>query len=80
VVLFKNGEISLNIVGLVGLGWVGKLGHWQYDTFRATWRAPEHDKSFVTFTLAPSGNVSTMSVDGIADFEPVSTATAAERR
>ena len=68
VVSFKNGEISLNIVGL---GWVEKLDYWQYDTFRATWRAPERDKSFVTFTLTPSGDVSTLRVDGLADFVPV---------
>src|SRR5437667_5687773 len=68
VVSFKNEELSLNIVGL---GWVGKLDHWQYDTFRATWRAPERDKSFVTFTLTPSGDVSTLRVDGLADFLPV---------
>jgi CubicO group peptidase (beta-lactamase class C family) len=77
VVSLKNGEISLNIVGL---GWVGKLNHWQYDTFRATWRAPERDKSFVTFTLTPSGDVSTLRVDGLADFVPVSTSTSAGRK
>ncbi len=76
VVSFKNGEISLNIAGL---GWVGKLDHWQYDTFRATWRAAERDKSFVTFMLTPSGDVSTLRVDGLADFVPVSTPTPAER-
>ena len=74
VVSFKNGETSLNIVGL---GWVGKLDHWQYETFRATWRAPERDKSFVTFTLTASGDVSTLHVDGLADF---GLTTAAERK
>ena len=77
VVSFKNGEISLNIVGL---GWVGTLNHWQYETFRATWRAPERDKSFVTFTLSPKGSVDTLRVDGLADFMPVSTSTSAERK
>jgi len=77
VVSLKNGEISLNIVGL---GWVGTLNHWQYETFRATWRAPERDKSFVTFTLSPKGSVDTLRVDGLADFMPVSTSTSAERK
>jgi CubicO group peptidase (beta-lactamase class C family) len=77
VVSFKNGEISLNIVGL---DWVGKLDHWQYETFRATWRAPERDKSFVTFMLSPKGSVDTLRIDGLADFTLVSTSTSAERK
>lgn len=77
VVSFKNGEVRLSIVGL---GWVGKLDHWQYDTFRATWSAPERNKSFVTFALTPSADVSTLRVDGLADFVPVSTSTPAERK
>jgi len=70
VVSSKDGELSLKIVGL---GWDGKLDHWQYDTFRATWTAPERDKGFVTFTLTPSGDISTLRVDGLADFTPTST-------
>ena len=77
VVSSNNGEISLNILRL---GWVGKLEHWQYDTFRATWRAPERDRSFVTFTLTPSGDISILRVDGLPDFVPVSNSTPAERK
>ncbi len=77
VVSLKNGELSLNVVGL---GWVGRLDHWQYDTFRATWGVPEYEKSFVTFMLTSTGDVGTLRVDGIADFVPVSPSIEIERK
>ena len=42
----------------------GRLEHWHYDTFRATWSDPALGPGFLTFTIGPSGRVETVSVDG----------------
>jgi hypothetical protein len=63
---------------LGGLGWAGKLTHWQYDTFVATWTVPGRERNLVTFMLGPKGDVDILRVDGLADFAPVSISTAAE--
>jgi len=36
---------------------VADLTHWHHDTFRAIWRDPVAETSFVTFSLNPQGNV-----------------------
>ncbi len=44
------------------------LAHWQYDTFRATWRPHRLGTAFVTFVLGPSGTVSELRFAGLAHF------------
>jgi CubicO group peptidase (beta-lactamase class C family) len=75
VVSIKDGKTSLDFRGL---GWAGKLTHFQYDTFVATWTVPGRERNLVTFMLGPKGDVDILRVDGLADFAPVSTSTAAE--
>jgi CubicO group peptidase (beta-lactamase class C family) len=48
---------------------VADLTHWQYDTFRATWRSQRLGKSYVTFTLDAKGKVDEMRMPGFATFE-----------
>jgi hypothetical protein len=48
---------------------VADLAHWQYDTFRATWRSQRLGKSYVTFTLDAKGKVDEMRMPGFATFE-----------
>jgi CubicO group peptidase (beta-lactamase class C family) len=47
---------------------VADLAHWQYDTFRATWRSRRVGKSYVTFTLDATGKVDEMRMPGFATF------------
>jgi CubicO group peptidase (beta-lactamase class C family) len=47
---------------------VADLAHWQYDTFRATWRQHRLGKSYVNFTLDATGKVDAMKVVDLADF------------
>lgn len=49
----------------------GDLVHWQYDTFKAHWRDRGIEDAFVTFSLAPSGQVSQFTMQAVsplADF------------
>jgi CubicO group peptidase (beta-lactamase class C family) len=52
-------------------GMVGDLEHWQYDTFRVTWRDPLVEPAYVTFALGPGGEVQRISMRAVsprADF------------
>jgi len=53
--------------GVGGFG--GPMEHWQYDTFRATWRDTQFGKGLVTFGLDRDGKVSEARVDGIGTFK-----------
>jgi Domain of unknown function (DUF3471) len=47
------------------------LEHWQYDTFRVTWRDPLVEPAYVTFSLGPGGEVQRVSMRAVsprADF------------
>ncbi len=46
----------------------GTLRHWQFDTFRATWKDPAFGESGITFGLDPAGRVAQLSIEGIATF------------
>jgi CubicO group peptidase (beta-lactamase class C family) len=46
---------------------VADLEHWQYETFRATWREPRLGKSYITFTIDAKGKVDQLKSD-LADF------------
>jgi hypothetical protein len=52
-------------------GMTGELTHWQYDTFRVTWRDPLIEPAYVTFALDANGGVERISmrpVSPLADF------------
>jgi hypothetical protein len=40
---------------------MGRLEHWNYDTFRATWNSPLLGKSLVTFHITGAGTVGDLS-------------------
>jgi CubicO group peptidase (beta-lactamase class C family) len=46
----------------------GELEHWHYDTFRATWKARNMGKSFMTFALDSDGKVRGLEFDGMTSF------------
>ena len=51
-----------------GPAFTGDLAHWNFDTFRVTWRDPRLGAGFVTFGLGAMGTVDHMNVEGITDF------------
>jgi CubicO group peptidase (beta-lactamase class C family) len=53
-----NGKLTLTRGRLVG-----DLEPWNYDTFRATWRAGVFDTSLVTFELTSAGKVGELRID-----------------
>jgi hypothetical protein len=63
-VTLENGKL----VAHFGPGFTGDLEHWNYDTFRVTWRDRMEGKRFVTFRLNRQGKVEGMNIEGIADF------------
>ncbi|PYT10295.1 MAG: hypothetical protein DMF60_00545, partial [Acidobacteria bacterium] len=54
-VTIENGKLALTTPGFAG-----DLEHWNYDTFRVTWRARSLGKALVTFTLNAQGKVDEM--------------------
>ena len=54
-VTLENGKLVLTTPAFVG-----DLEHWNYDTFRATWRSRSLGKALVTFTLNARGSVDEM--------------------
>ena len=72
--MYGNSTVKLEDGKLVvryGPTFAGDLEHWHYDTFRAVWRNERLGKSFVTFALDARGRVTSMNVDGLADFGAV---------
>ncbi len=47
--------------------YIGDLQHWQYDTFRSTWRDPVAEKTFISFTLDAAGEIDEMKLK-VADY------------
>jgi CubicO group peptidase (beta-lactamase class C family) len=66
-VKLENGKLVVRY----GPAFAGDLEHWNYDTFRASWRDKRLGKSFVTFALDARARVSEMKVEGLADFAAV---------
>ncbi|HET7622151.1 MAG TPA: serine hydrolase [Gemmatimonadaceae bacterium] len=62
---------SGKLVVRYGPAFTGDLEHWNYDTFRASWRDKRLGKSFITFALDARARVSEMKVEGLADFAAV---------
>jgi Domain of unknown function (DUF3471) len=42
------------------------MEHWQYDTFRVTWRDPSVEPAYATFTLGPNGEVKRISIRAVS--------------
>jgi len=66
-VAFENGKL----VARFGPNFMGDLEHWNYDTFRVTWRDRMQGKGFISFKLNPQGKVEAMNIENIADFTRV---------
>lgn len=68
---YKNdlyGEVTITSNGgklnvRFGGAFASDLEHWNYDTFRATYRGAGESKSFVTFTLNSQGKVDQVTLD-----------------
>lgn len=72
--MYGQATVALEHGALVvryGPAFTGDLQHWDFDTFRVTWRDPQEGTSFVTFTLDAAGKVDRMEVEGITTFRPV---------
>ncbi|MFN8571593.1 MAG: serine hydrolase [Gemmatimonadaceae bacterium] len=55
-VTMENGVLRLH----VGKGFVGRLEHWHYDTFKAVWDDERAGYTLVNFTVDAAGNVAEM--------------------
>jgi hypothetical protein len=68
-IALENGALVLRFMH--SPAFVGDLAHWQYDTFRTSWRTPNLADAFVTFTLKPDGAVDRFTMTAmspLADF------------
>jgi CubicO group peptidase (beta-lactamase class C family) len=70
------GEVKISLkegklVAQFGPGFLGDLEHWNYDTFRVTWRDRMEGKGLVNFRLNPKGQVEGLNIEGIGDFTRV---------
>ena len=68
--LYGPATVAMNDQGklvFTRAGMIGDLEHWNYDTFRANWRAGIADHTLMTFLLDPTGKVSGISMDLAGD-------------
>jgi hypothetical protein len=63
-VTFEGGKL----VAHFGPNFTGELEHWNYDTFRVTWRDKMQGKMFVTFRLNRQGKAEGMNIERLGDF------------
>ncbi len=69
--LFGEVDVALEDGGLVlrySPDYVADLGHWHFDTFRATWRRAGYGYDDVTFALGADGEVRSLTLPGFATF------------
>ena len=64
----SEGSASPRLRATYGTMFDGTLEHWHYDTFRATWKARNMGRSFVTFSLDAEGKVKNVEVEGLTTF------------
>jgi CubicO group peptidase (beta-lactamase class C family) len=67
----SEGQGGLRIAFEKSPGMVGKLEHWQYDTFRTRWDNPAFENAYVTFALDSQGKVAQIRMKAVspaADF------------
>jgi len=66
---FENGGLVITFDHTPTM--IGDLQHWQYDTFKAHWRARTIEDAFITFSLNPDGSIESAkmaAVSPLADF------------
>jgi len=63
----ENGKL----VAQFGPNFSGDLEHWNYDTFRVTWRDRMEGKGLVNFRLNAQGKVESVNIDRLSDFTRV---------
>jgi len=63
-VTFEGGKLLAHF----GPNFTGELEHWNYDTFRVTWRDKMQGKMFVTFRLNRQGKAEGMNIERLGDF------------
>lgn len=71
---FGTATVRQDADGLVvtlGPRHTGRLEHWHYDTFVATWENPFLGRTAITFPLDAEGNVAAMDVRGVRAYLPV---------
>jgi len=69
--MYGNATVTLEQNKLIlryGPAFTGDMEHWNFDTFRVTWRDPRLGAGFVTFGLNAMGKMDHMNVEGITDF------------
>ena len=72
--LFGDVRVTMEEGGLVlhySADYVADLGHWHFDTFRATWRRAGYGHDDVTFALDAAGTVGELTIPGFATFRRV---------
>ena len=73
-IAFENGKLVVRF----GPNFTGDLEHWNYDTFRVTWRDPMEGKGFINFRLNTQGKVDGINIENISDFTRAPEATDAK--
>lgn len=63
-ITFENAKLVVRF----GPNFTGDLEHWNYDTFRVTWRDPMEGKGFVNFRLNTQGRVESVNIESISEF------------
>ena len=63
-VTFEGGKLLAHF----GPNFNGELEHWNYDTFRVTWRDKMQGKMFVTFRLNRQGKAEGVNIERLGDF------------
>jgi CubicO group peptidase (beta-lactamase class C family) len=63
-VIAENGRLRATY----GTMFDGELEHWHYDTFRATWKARNMGRTFLTFALDSDGKVRGVEFEGMTTF------------
>ena len=69
VITHADGKLNMDFTLTPGM--TGELTHWQYDTFRVTWRDRLIEPAYVTFALAADGSIDRITmraVSPLADF------------
>jgi CubicO group peptidase (beta-lactamase class C family) len=69
--LYGDVRITQNggrLVAKYGTMFEGELEHWHYDTFRATWKARNMGRNFLTFALDTDGKIRGVEFDGMSSF------------
>jgi CubicO group peptidase (beta-lactamase class C family) len=72
--MYGESKVAIENAKLVirfGPNFTGDLQHWNYDTFRVTWRDPMEGKGFVNFRLNTQGKVELVNIEGISEFTRV---------